>query len=573
MLAIFPASAGAASPETPGETFPASATPAGAYADGEGTGEYTPVSISDDGRYVGFETASTNLGEQGPAGAVEGFVKDLDSGELILVSRADGAAGEPAGEPGIAGFALSGDGRYVLFSSAATNLGTTLPGEETGEQHVYRRDLQSGETELVDRVSGAGGEILSRGATAAAISADGRYVLFGASVANLEDPDGDHAETAIATMYVRDTQTDTTTAVSRASGAAGELADKPSEAGSISDDGRYVTFASHAANLVAGVEDSASEHVYLRDLQSATTTLVSQNALGEPGDRGSYLPALAGGEGCEVEFGSLAFNLLLPSPLAIAGEQTYVANRCSDPATMTLVTEKEGELANFAYGSFGASGDGRKVVFAAEFPNPNGFHLYLRNLDTGAVSLLDRASGATGTPADGELQQAAISANGCRVAFASRATNLFGQAPPEGPSGEEPAEVYIRQLSPCDPSNGEPGGEEPGAGRTAERRSSPPAPAPLAELRIARLSRHKLVLSFSGPARAVVKIRRRLDEPHRHWKLVKTLAVEAGGAGRLAVDLPSLAPGRYRVSARLQDGKGRARVRLLTIPAPPARSG
>src|SRR5262249_39100340 len=139
-LFVGVASAGAAaSPEGAGETFPVSVTAAGAWANGEGTAEYTPVSISADGRYVAFQSAADNLGEAGPAGVNEGFVKDLSSGAVSLVSRADGVAGAAAGEPGIFGLRLSADGRYAIFTSAATNLGTALPGEALGEQHVYRR--------------------------------------------------------------------------------------------------------------------------------------------------------------------------------------------------------------------------------------------------------------------------------------------------------------------------------------------------------------------------------------------------------------------------------------------------
>src|SRR5260221_672237 len=100
-LLISVGTAQAAAPETPNATFAVSASAAGELADGAGVVEYTPVGISADGRYVAFQSASQNLGEAGPVGAVEGFVKDLDTGEARLVSRADGVAGEPAGSPGI----------------------------------------------------------------------------------------------------------------------------------------------------------------------------------------------------------------------------------------------------------------------------------------------------------------------------------------------------------------------------------------------------------------------------------------------------------------------------------------
>jgi hypothetical protein len=563
LLGAFVPGAIAASPEAPGETFPASVSAGGAWADGEGVDEFTPVSISADGRYVAFQSAAGNLGEAGPTGVSEGFVKDLSSGVVSLVSRANGVGGQAAGEPGIAGLRLSADGRYAIFTSAATNLGTPLPGEAAGERHVYRRDLQTGETALVDRVSGVGGAIFSRGAEAASISADGRYVAFTARVENLEDPSGDHAETANTVGYVRGMQTGVTVAISRASGATGEIADEPTEGLSISADGRYVAFASRATNLVPGVDEGVWEQVYLRDLQTDATTLVSRNALGEPGDRGSSFPIVSGEDGCKVTFGSIAFNLLEPSPLEVSGDQVYVADHCASPATITLVSQDADEpIAPFAYTLAGTSGDGRDALFAAEFAGSPCCHLYMRDLGAGETTQLDRASGAAGAKADDEVEQFAISANGCRVAFASRATNLFGGGPPTGPGGEEPAEVYVRQLKPCVATEPD---IEPEESKTDDSKPlQPPSPAAHAELKIASLNARELVLNLTGPGRVSIRVRRFVEHPRRRWPFLRTIATQAGAAGQLAVPLPSLGAGRYRLNVHLH-GTPRGVVRLLTI--------
>jgi hypothetical protein len=562
---VFSTSADAASTETPGETFPVSVTPGGEYANGEGAGEYRPVSISADGRYVAFESAATNLGAQGPAGAYEGFVKDLSTGAVTLVSRADGVGGAPAGEPGIEDLELSADGRYVLFTSTATNLGTPLPGEEPSEQHVYRRDLETGETILVDRVSGAAGAIFSREARAGGISSNGRYVVFAANVANLEAPAGNHAETAIANHYVRDTVAGTTTAVSRATGVAGALADEPSEAVTVSADGRYVAFASDADNLVAGV--GGPSQVYLRDLQNATTTLVSQNALGDPGDRSSYLGTLAGDRGCEVQFSSLAFNLMEPSPLPIAGEQVYIADLCSSAPTMKLVSQKEGELAGGANGAWAASGtsaDGHLVLLWGSFSLSGAYHLFLKDLDSDEVSQVDRASGSSGVSSDAEPEQAAIAGNGCRVAFGSRATNLHPSGPPAAGAGE--FQVYVRQLGPCvtpEPPENPVVTDQPAAANTAQ-----PAPAGPADLEIAGLDRRRIVLDLSGPGSVTVRIRRLQKEPRRHWKFLGAVVASSESAARVELPLPALSPGRYRLNVHLDQSRAPGTVRLLTVGGP-----
>jgi hypothetical protein len=455
VLALFAAGARAASDETIGDTFPVSVTANGTYANDEGTADYGPVSIADDGRYVAFESNSTNLGEQGPAGTIEAYVKDLHTGEVRLVSRANGLSGEPAGEPGVENVKISGDGRYVVFDSKASNLVADLPDEEPEEQHVYRRDLLTGETTLVDRVSGTDGAILSRGAVAEAISDNGRYVVFAADISDLEDPVGTHTKTSLETVYVRDMQTGTTTAVSRANGPTGEIANQESQAYSISANGRYVPFVSRATNLAPGTESNIYQQIYLRDLQTGTTMLVSQIPNGQAGEGRSENPVLVGEDGCEVEFNSEVYNLLEPpsitidgEPIEISGPQIYLRDLCSNPASTTLISQDADGIAGDAYGAFGASAEASDILFAGEFTS--GYHLFLRDPQTGQTTQLDRASGSEGVSANKESQQAAISANGCRVVFDSQATNLFGQTgPPEGPNGEISTEVYVRQLAAC----------------------------------------------------------------------------------------------------------------------------
>ncbi len=453
VLAIFAANARAASDETVGDTFAVSVTSQGAYANDEGTADYGPVSISGDGRYVAFESNSTNLGEQGPAGMIEAYVKDLHTGEVKLVSRANGSTDEAAGEPGVENVKISGNGRYVIFDSKATNLVAGLPDEEPEERHVYRRDLQTGETTLVDRVSGAHGAILSRNAIAEAISDDGRYVVFAADAGDLEDPAGAHTKTGIETVYVRDIDTGTTTTVSRANGLTREIANEESQAYSISPDGRYVPFVSRATNLLPGMESNIYPQIYLRDLQTGTTTLLSQAPNGEAGERRSENPVLVGDDGCEVEFSSEASNLLEfltigGEQIEISGAQIYLRDLCSNPTSTTLISQDANGIAGNAYGAFGASAEENDILFAGGFTN--GYHLFLRDLSTGQTTQLDRASGAEGVSANNESQEAAISTNDCRVVFDSQATNLFGQTgPPEGPNGEISTEVYVRQLAAC----------------------------------------------------------------------------------------------------------------------------
>jgi Tol biopolymer transport system component len=455
LLTLLAGGARAASDETIDDTFGASVTQGGAYAN-ENAGE-TP-SISTDGRYVAFISDAQNLGEHGPAGVEEAYVTDLHTGEVKLVSRASGLDGVPANEPGegagVENLSISGDGRYVTFTSAASNLVSGLPPAPPEEHplHVYRRDLQTGETVLIDRVTGKEGTIPDEGNPhAEAISEEGRYVLFRDHVEDLENPAGTH-EPGVQTVYVRDVEAGTTTAVSRGGGPEGALANENSRGRSISPGGRYVTFESSASNLAPGMESNAVSQVYLRDLQTNTTTLVSKTPTGEPGNGSSEEPILVGVDGCEMAFKSAATNLYLYEAAPVLTPEVYLADLCFTPATITLVSRANGQNgAPAAEGNavipipLGASSDGSYILFSAfseltgEASNERE-HLYLRDLNTGQTTLVDRQSGAAGEPAKGNPEGAALSANGCRAAFATQASNL----------GEpQRLETYVRNLAPC----------------------------------------------------------------------------------------------------------------------------
>ncbi len=560
LLACASAAAAAPAPETPGATFVASAAASGELAGGAGAGEFAPVQISEDGRYVAFQSAARNLGAAGPEGTVEGFVKDLETGAIELVSRADGAGGEPA-DAGITTLQLSGDGRHVLFTSAATNLGTALPEEEAGETHVYERDLQTGETTLVDRVGSVGGEVLARGAEGDAISADGRVAAFTDRVANLEDPLGDHTETAEAIGYVRNLKTGETTAVSRADGAAGELADRAAESLSLSPDGRYVSFISDAENLGSGVERYLT---YVRDTVADTTSLIGRNAAGEVADSPLY-GELSGGSDCFGTTATNASNLLVPPTPLLGTSQVYVFDRCASPGAFTLISlQPGGGQYYYALGSFRAttvSADGTEALFEGSTDGSCGCHLYLRDLAAGTTTGVDLAAWAGGEVANEETQYFALSANGCRAVFATRATNLVAAAAPD--PGEEPTEVYVRQLAPCHAEAAKP----PADGGATPPPAAPAAPHGATEVGVGHLGRKALWLSFDGPGEARVRIQR---STRRGWRQVKAVTVTAAAAGAVKIKLPRLTAGRYRLKLRLLgDPDNPTLTRKLTVPGHP----
>jgi hypothetical protein len=144
-------------------------------------------SISADGRFVAFYSSATNLVPGDTNGCDDVFVHDRQSATTERVS-VDSSGAQADGPSGDFGLAISGDGRYVAFSSGATVL---VPGDTNGATDIFVHDRTSGTTERVSVDSGgAQANAFSRNPS---ISADGRCVGFASLASNLVagDTNGD----------------------------------------------------------------------------------------------------------------------------------------------------------------------------------------------------------------------------------------------------------------------------------------------------------------------------------------------------------------------------------------------
>jgi Tol biopolymer transport system component len=260
----------------------------------EGNGPSFAPSISSDGRAVAFHSYATNLVTGDTNDSADVFVRDLKSATTTRVSVDSRGV---QGDSNSLNPSISSDGRFVAFESVATNL---VPDDTNGAADVFVHDLQR---EVTTRVS-----VDSRGAqadgdsVAASISSDGRHVAFESLAANLVLGDDDDAED----VFAHDLSTGATSRVSvDSSGAEG---DAGSSVPAISSDGRFVAFESFATNLVPG-DTNGWKDVFVHDLQTGATALVSVNTTGLQGDGGSYRPSLSS-DGREVAFESAATNLV-----------------------------------------------------------------------------------------------------------------------------------------------------------------------------------------------------------------------------------------------------------------------
>lgn len=251
--------------------------------DGSSTAQpATGPSISADCRLVAFQ-AQGRLDPVADTDVSDDiYVRDLEAGTTTLVSRQSGPAGAdgdgPSGRP-----VISGNGRYVAFNSSASNLSDH---DDDGVSDIYVRDLETNETVFASRASGASGDGGDGNSFASALSDDGRYLAFSSVSANLNPDD----TSAASSIFLRDLQTNGTALVSRASGPGGTGADQPASNPAISGDGRYVAFDTDAANLAV---DEPGSDVFRREIGTSETVLVSRTSAGDPGDGASTQPSLS----------------------------------------------------------------------------------------------------------------------------------------------------------------------------------------------------------------------------------------------------------------------------------------
>lgn len=167
--------------------------------------------------------------------------------------------------------AISADGRFVAFSSAATNL---VAQDTNARIDVFVHDVETGSTARVSvaedgaQLEEDSGWVGQRRDTSLSLSADGRRVVF-ASLSNEVVP----GLRGNGNLFVRDRARESTELVTRSS--LGEIAVSGSKIGVISGDGRYVAFHSVAANLVPG--DTTRADIFVRDLEMGITTALTHD--------------------------------------------------------------------------------------------------------------------------------------------------------------------------------------------------------------------------------------------------------------------------------------------------------
>ncbi|MGH7964893.1 MAG: TolB family protein, partial [Candidatus Binatia bacterium] len=234
-------------------------------AGNQGNGVSGDPEISNDGRYVTFESTASNLVPGDTDGGLRDiFIYDVLTATTRLLSGTVTGQDHSGGNP-----AISADGRFVAFNTGAA----LIPNDTNVQVDIYVYDLQTDQLEQVSVDSNGGqgdGE-----SVVPALSADGRLVAFQSVATNLVPNDTNEQRD----MFVHDRQTGITERVSVSS--TGAEGDRPSgsTSGALSGDGRFVTFLSFSSTLAPG-DTNGTIDIFVRDRSQNTTTRIAADASG-----------------------------------------------------------------------------------------------------------------------------------------------------------------------------------------------------------------------------------------------------------------------------------------------------
>ncbi|MEX5728454.1 Ca2+-binding RTX toxin-like protein [Rhodovulum iodosum] len=355
--------------------------------------------VSSDGRYTVFTHYVSGIVRDlyvydRLTGTSEAIVRTAPDAGEVIVGDNDPTSYDPGLETFEGQASISGDGRYVAFLHAQQ----LVPSDTDTTDDLYLYDRDSGEVSLVyegtymdyefslnedgsllaiasrfdtpsvawsntirivDTATHAVVDVFGSGSSASSfrpsLSDDGRYVAFYSPLAfTVEDT------RSVGDLYLLDRDTDSYTLITK--NAAGEVGDADYYNGyqaSISGDGRYVAFSSHATNLVAD-DTNGVEDVFVYDRVDDSLERLTFGAEGGEPDRASSAPSISD-DGRFVAFTSEANNLGMGAD-SYSQPDIFVYDRLTGDLRLASGDE-DGVARGFSSSDAKVSADGKYVVF------------------------------------------------------------------------------------------------------------------------------------------------------------------------------------------------------------------
>lgn len=359
------------------------------------------AAITGDGRYVAFTSIAKNiLPGATNAGAFDVLVYDRQAKQTTRVSIATNGAETPAGSYNLEP-AISDNGQYVTFVSGAANL---VSGDTNGRQDVFIRNRSSNQTIRIDL--GPGHDQPNGDSEFPAISSDGKYIAYASFASNIDTSNTVPDTNGKKDIFVYNQINATSTRISNGTdGANGNgISAKPS----ISADGGIIAFSSTSTNLVLNDTNGKSD-VFIYD--AGQIKRVSVSTQGAQGNDDSDSPVVSR-DGRFVAFASKAKNLT-PNPTTNSYD-IYLYDTLNQ-TTINLSRTLPGMNVRPSI-----SGDGRFIAFVSFSTNLNGgFDVQIYDRDNGTVTAMTDAT--MGSPSN---DYPSISIDGRYVAFTSAMTTL-----------------------------------------------------------------------------------------------------------------------------------------------------
>ena len=449
-----------------------------------------------------LQISAANIAIPGPVQVKVLTTNAADSNAITFMIQPAAAGGAQLVSTGAGGAAANGNshnpvlsfnGRFVAFSSEATNL--VAPSTNFAEGYV--RDtclgadgctpstlLASAETggpaDSPTEGNGQGGANPSIGLqgflppSGAGSPSAGRFIGFLSTASNLVT-----SGTAFQQAYMRDTCFGAASAPgctpSTLLASVTEISGEPNGAASefmLASNSCNGAFVSAGTNLVNGV--TIPNQVYESTCGGlvsdfGNTTLVSEGTLGNAGDQGGHQPAISA-DGLFVAFASTSTNLTA-TPNG-GTQQIYVRFTCQSavpsctPSTTMVSVDNAGNTLSDSSQLPAISDDGRFVAFSTQTPVAGGgvtSDVFLRDTCNSSAGVVTGCAPSTttisvavgGATANGPSSSSAhaVSGDGRLVVFSSSATNLVS-------GGNPAAQVFVRDtckssgqsLSGCTPS-------------------------------------------------------------------------------------------------------------------------
>ena len=233
--------------------------------------------VSNDGRYIIFESGANNLSLLTNNGFTQIYRKDMSDESIEMISRNTSQSAGGSGNSNRP--AMSPDARFIVFDS---NAGNTIVLGASGDRHVYFVDMDT-PPNVTEQISVNSSLVQGNAASVnASVSDDGVFIAFESIATNLITGD---TNGALSDIFRRDrTAPGLTQLVSTPDGTTS--GDDASIAASISRDGTYVAFESAATNLVIETSLGLTD-IFVRDFSTAPSVTIQKINLSQSGSEAS----------------------------------------------------------------------------------------------------------------------------------------------------------------------------------------------------------------------------------------------------------------------------------------------